>query len=154
MKNSFWFIAVVLLLFSCNSRDVYMQYVHVDKGNWHKDSVIKFDIAITDTVSHYNLYVNIRNRSEYPFQNMWLFVETFNPDSAVTRDTIEFYLADNKGKWLGTGVGAAYEMPVLYRQNLQFSQKGIYNFSVFHGMRDTVLKGINDVGMRLEKIIK
>ncbi len=152
MKHFFLLSVILLLLISCNKNDVYMQYSQVQNGEWHKDSLFSFDIDVAETSITYNLYVNIRNRSEYPYQNLWLFVKTIQPDSIVTRDTIEFYLADNNGKWLGTGVGAAYEMPVLYRQNLQFSQKGIYNFNVIHGMRDTVLKGINDVGMRLEKL--
>lgn len=152
MKHSFLFLTLIFLLFACNKRDVYMHYEHVDKGLWHKDSVMNFDIEIEDTITPYNLYINIRNRSEYPYQNMWLFVETLSHQKVLSRDTIEFYLADNKGKWLGTGVGAAFEMPVLYRQNLRFAKKGIYNFKVFHGMRDTVLKGVNDVGLHLEKV--
>ncbi len=152
MKHSFWFFSLIFLLFACNKRDVYMHYVHIDKGQWHKDSVMNFDIEIEDTITLYNLYINIRNRSEYPYQNMWLFVETLRHDKLISRDTIEFYLADNKGKWFGTGVGAAFEMPVLYRQNLKFTHKGVYNFKVFHGMRDTVLKGVNDVGLHLERV--
>ncbi len=152
MKHSFWFVTVMIFMLSCNSRDVYMQYVHIDKGNWHKDSVVNFNVDITDTATFYNLYVNLRNRSEYPYQNIWLFVETVISGSPVMRDTIEFYLADDMGKWLGTGIGAVYDMPVLYRQNYRFANSGNCKFSIQHGMRDTVLKGINDVGLHIERI--
>jgi gliding motility-associated lipoprotein GldH len=68
----------------------------------------------------------------------------------VLRDSIEFYLADQRGKWLGSGVGAIVEMPVLYKQNVRFEQKGTYRYEIGHGMREDVLIGINDIGIRIE----
>jgi gliding motility-associated lipoprotein GldH len=43
------------------------------------------------------------------------------------------------------------EMPVLYQQNVRFKTKGTYHFKIVHGMRDSILIGINDIGMRVEK---
>ena len=66
-------------------------------------------------------------------------------------DTIEFYLADHRGQWLGTGMGAWKEMPVLYRQALRFPRSGTYTYTIRHGMRTDPLRGIHDIGMRVEK---
>ena len=44
------------------------------------------------------------------------------------------------------------EMPVLYQQNVRFKTAGIYHYKIVHGMRDSVLAGINDVGIRVEKV--
>ena len=151
IKNYYLVFLIGLFLYSCNGNDVYMQYIHINDGKWDKDSICNFEFEITDTVSRYNLYVNVRNLSEYPYQNLWLFIQKTQSDSIVANDTIEFYLADKKGKWLGRGVGAAYEMPVLYQQNIKFNNSGKYHYSIVQGMRDTVLNGINDVGIRLEK---
>jgi len=43
-------------------------------------------------------------------------------------------------------------MPVLYQQNVKFKTSGIYRYKIVHGMRDTILHGINDIGMRVEKV--
>lgn len=80
-----------------------------------------------------------------------LFIKTTSPDSVVTNDTIEFYLADEFGKWLGNGVGSVFNMPVLYQQNFKFPKKGVYHFDIQHGMRDSLLSGINNVGIKVEK---
>ena len=61
-------------------------------------------------------------------------------------------MADKRGKWLGKGVGSIFEMPVLYQQNVKFKNVGNYQYKIVHGMRDTILLGINDVGMRVEKV--
>ncbi|HRR62823.1 MAG TPA: gliding motility lipoprotein GldH, partial [Paludibacteraceae bacterium] len=68
------------------------------------------------------------------------------------KDTIECYLADIHGKWLGSGVGNVFEMPVLYKQNECFKQSGTYTFQIIQGMRNEVLPGISNVGLKVEKI--
>jgi gliding motility-associated lipoprotein GldH len=154
MKLKFFLLPVILfLIVSCSHNDIYLQYFHVNEAGWNKDSICTFDIQVDDSTLIYNVYVNIRNRGEYPYQNMWLFLKKMSPDSVITKDTIEFYLANDHGKWLGSGVGSTYEMPVLYKQKIKFPRKGIYRYSIVHGMRDSVLSGINDVGMRVEKVI-
>ncbi len=140
-----------LLLASCTSNEVYFKYQTISESGWNKDSVCKFEFTIENAALPYNMYVNTRNRGEYPYQNLWLFIRQTSPDSVVTNDTIEFYLADEFGKWLGNGIGSAFNMPVLYRQNFKFPQKGIYRFEIQHGMRDSLLVGINDVGIKVEK---
>ena len=111
-----------------------------------------FDIPVTDTVALYNVYVNIRNRGEYPYQNLWLFLTKITPDSIESKDSIECYLADQRGKWLGKGLGSILEMPVLYQQKVRFKSSGIYHYKIVHGMRDSLLSGINDIGIRVEKV--
>lgn len=144
-------LILTFLILSCSQQDKYLQYFRVDNSGWGKESPVKFDFQIDDTLGLYNIYINVRNRGEYPYQNLWLFLEKITPDSIFTRDTVEFYLADNNGKWMGTGSGASYEMPVLYQQKIKFSKKGLYKYKISQGMRDSLLRGINDVGMRLEK---
>ena len=154
--KSKWFLPIFISLavVACNSNDVYFKYQGIDAKGWNKDSLFTFDIPITDTLATYNVYVNIRNVGEYPYQNLWLFLSKMNPDSVLVNDSIECYLADNRGKWLGSGVGSIFEMPVLYQQNVHFKNAGNYQYKIVHGMRDTVLIGINDIGMRVEKVLK
>jgi len=145
---------IVLLTFtfaSCTGDAVFFSYQSINGNGWNKDSICTFDIQINNPDLPYNMYVNTRNRSEYPYQNLWLFVKQITPDSVVTNDTIEFYLADDFGKWLGSGIGSVYNMPVLYRQKFKFPKKGVYRYEIQQGMRDSLLQGINDVGIKVEK---
>ncbi|NDP20211.1 MAG: gliding motility lipoprotein GldH [Paludibacter sp.] len=154
LKNKFknGVILSSLLLIACTSNDAFFQYNTIAPEGWNKDSLCVFDIPISDENSTYNVYVNVRNRGEYPYQNLWLFLQKMSPDSVILNDSIELYLADQRGKWLGSGIGSVLEMPVLYQQNVKFPTKGKYQYKIGHGMRDTVLMGINDIGMRVEKV--
>ena len=144
----------MLVIVSCNTNDVYFQYKAIDSKGWNKDSLYTFEVPISDTLATYNVYVNVRNIGDYPYQNLWLFLSKMSPDSVLINDSIECYLADNRGKWLGSGVGSIFEMPILYQQNVKFKSAGNYQYKIVHGMRDTVLVGINDIGIRVEKVAK
>ena len=152
LNSSVRAILISLVIVSCSGNDVYFQYDSVNPKGWSKDSLYGFDIPITDTVALYNVYVNIRNRGEYPYQNLWLFLTKITPDSIESKDSIECYLADQRGKWLGKGLGSILEMPVLYQQKVRFKSSGIYHYKIVHGMRDSLLSGINDIGIRVEKV--
>lgn len=148
------FLAILISLFltSCLNNDVFLKYKTITSLGWNKDSLYTFDVPIKDTTATYNLYVNVRNRGEYPYQNLWIFLSKMTPDSIESKDSVECYLADRRGKWLGSGVGSVLEMPVLYQQKVKFDKVGIYRYKIGHGMRDSVLIGINDIGMRVEKV--
>jgi len=152
LNSSVWAILISLVAVSCSGNDIYFQYDSVNPKGWSKDSLYGFDIPVTDTVALYNVYVNIRNRGEYPYQNLWLFLTKITPDSIESKDSIECYLADQRGKWLGKGLGSILEMPVLYQQKVRFKSSGIYHYKIVHGMRDSLLSGINDIGIRVEKV--
>jgi len=153
MKNRFLqAIFISMLLVGCSGNDIYFQYNPVAVKGWSKDTAYVFNVPVSDTTATYNVYVNIRNRSDYPYQNLWLFLKKISPDTIQTKDSIECYLADQRGKWLGTGMGSIMEMPVLYQQNVRFNKAGTYRYEIVQGMRDTMLIGINDIGMRVEKV--
>lgn len=145
-------LAVALLVVACTNNDVYFHYNPVALKGWSQDTMYVFHVPITDTAATYNVFVNVRNRGEYPYQNLWLFMKRISPDKVLTKDSIECYLADNRGKWLGTGIGSIMEMPVLYQQGVKFPKAGTYDYRIVQGMRDSLLVGINDIGMRVEKV--
>jgi len=152
LNRTFLAILISLLAVACTNTDVYFNYQAVNKKGWSKDSLYGFDIPINDTLATYNIYVNVRNRGEYPYQNLWIFLNKTTPDKIQSKDSIECYLADRRGKWLGSGLGSVLEMPVLYQQNVRFKKAGTYHYQIVHGMRDSILVGINDIGMRVEKV--
>lgn len=131
-----------LLLISCDSRTAYMQYHAVPVTGWHQDSVLCYDVTITDTLATYSAIINVRHTEIYPYQNMWLF---------VGNDTIEFYLADDRGQWLGNSRSTTFDMPVLYEEQLTFTHPGTYHYEIRHAMRDSLLRGVSDVGLTIRK---
>ena len=141
-------MAVSVLVAACSSRTAYCEYRDIPLSGWDKDSVLVYEVAITDTLAKYNVVLNVRHGQDYPFQNIWFFVD--NGLSGET-DTLEYYLADQRGRWLGNGFGDKHDMPCLLAQNVRFPHARTYEFRVRQGMRDDVLRGVTHVGLTVEK---
>lgn len=151
----FQFLCVGLLFAAftaCDTNRVFEEYQPIYEGNWHKDSLVVFDIPISDTLQNNNLYINIRNDISYGYSNLWLFVRIEQPGGMAVKDTFEMVLAEPSGKWLGEGFGGLKTRQAMYRSNVFFPDSGDYKISIEQGMRETILEGISDVGFRVEKM--
>jgi len=149
----FFFLSLFLLagIVSCDRKRVFESYIKLDEKGWNKDSVVVFHVQLKDTTRNHNLYVNIRNKGTYPYSNLWLFLTIGSPDGTMRTDTVEFSLAEPSGRWKGSGIGGLHDNQILYKSSVYFPRKGQYIFKIKQGMRDNVLKGIRDIGIRIEK---
>ena len=151
INNIFCAICLTALFSACNSNVVYYQYVPINNSAWHKDSTAVFAVPITDTTGLCDVIIDIRNRNEYPYQNLYLFVYSAAPDGKTDGDTLNCTLADNQGRWYGKGIGSTSTLSVMYMPAVKFSKQGIYTFKIIQGMREDILEGISDIGLRVEK---
>lgn len=140
------------ILGACDRNRFYDRTLALPEEGWHKDSVAVFSISVEDTNRLYDFYITLRNTDDYEFRNFYLFLITKLPNSHVTRDTLELILADKKGKWMGKGFGAVKDNQILIRENLKFPISGDYRFGIEQAMRKEKLKGITDIGIRIETI--
>lgn len=143
----YWIMVIGCLAFtSCQKDIVFSQFVSIPSGEWGNEELANFDYTISDKDADYRMLIYVRHTERYPYQNMWLFV-----DNGARRDTIEFYLADDRGQWLGDRHHGFIEMPVLIEQNYHFPDTGMYHMAIQHGMRDSVLRGVMDIGVEIVK---
>jgi gliding motility-associated lipoprotein GldH len=150
----FSFILSILLFSACNSNMVFTDSKAMDEKVWNLDDVAKFEVPVSDTINSNNVSFTIRTGSSYPFRNIYLFVSTTSPEGRIITDTLQYNLADEKGKWYGKGFGDIHELILPYKSNVFFPKKGNYQFTVRHGMRAEALAGVYDFGLRIEKISK
>ncbi len=140
-----------LLFSSCDSARIFEKNQDLPEEGWTKDDIIKFDVDIKDPSTPANFYANVRNADGYPFNNLYLFIKTTFPNGKMSNDTLECVLADEKGKWLGNGLGDIYDNQILFKRNVRFPIAGVYKFEIQHGMRVEPVLLIMDVGLRIEK---
>jgi len=155
MKHFLIFLIVPLALLSltsCDENRVFEKNLALEDANWDRTQMARFEVEITDTLSYYNLYVNVRNSGQYPYRNLYLFTQIKNPFGQFARDTAEFILADPKGNWFGKGIGDLWEHQFPYKQSVMFPRKGTYILELEQAMRDKELKYITDIGIRVEKV--
>lgn len=148
-----WFISllIILAMTACDPGRIYDQSLAINDASWDRDSVLHYEVAIDDSLQLSNFFISIRNNTDYPYSNIYLFLTTEFPNGHATTDTIECILADKKGQWLGTGSGRLKDNLIMLQQSLRFPLSGTYNFYIEQGMREENLPGIEDVGLRVEK---
>ncbi len=151
------FVIFCTILASCDSKRIFDEYQSVP-DQWHKDSIISFNISPPDATSKHNLFVNLRNNNDYKFSNLFLIVEMNFPNGRVLKDTLEYQMAKLTGEFLGEGFSSIKENKLWYKEGVVFSESGDYIVNLQHAMRVNgevkgveTLEGITDIGFRIEK---
>lgn len=155
LKTKYFLLPLVgLMLFfaSCNKGVIFDESINVDEQGWYKNDIARFDVVIEDSISVFNYYLNLRHTTEYRYSNLFVFMQTTYPNGNISRDTIEFVLADKSGKWFGKGWGEIKDNSVLLVEGIKFPLKGPYTFQIQQAMRVDTLKGISNVGIRIENL--
>ena len=147
----FFLFLISTFLVSCDRNQVYEQNSQIGQGIWNVRKPVVFDFEISRLNQRYNVYLNVRNSPEYPYSNLFLFLTTTYPDEKKSKDTLELTLADYDGRWLGSGMGSVKFSRFQLKKGLQFMKTGRYRFEMEQAMRVNDLKGIRDIGLRIEK---
>lgn len=148
----------LLLLASCNS-DIVVSESRSLPGYWDKDEVIEFSVPQLDSLKKYNVFVNVRNTNDYPFNNLFLIISMEFPYGKTIVDTLEYKMAYPNGEWMGEGIGDVKDNKLWYKENVSFFEDGDYNITITHAVRNNGevegvrrLEGITDVGYSIEEI--
>jgi gliding motility-associated lipoprotein GldH len=159
-KTNFIGLLLLFLFFtSCDKKQFYSEYKELD-GSWKKSDTLRFTFEQKDTINPYNLFLNVRNNNDYPFNNMYLIVSLKEPGKKPTIkiDTLEYQMADLDGTLLGEGFTDVKESKLWYLENYVFNRIGNYKVEVVQAVRATgevngvaELKGITELGLQIEK---
>lgn len=152
LRVSILCIVAAVLGMSCQTDTVYHSYRSIPLEGWKKSDTLYFAFTVTDSLKPYRVTVEIRNEEAYPYRELYLFLHRFNTkDSTLfVTDTLRCVLADQAGKWKGTGLGAVYQSVHAYA-DLPILYTGDYKIGITQGMKDEILPGINDIGINVEK---
>ena len=145
-------VTAFFLLLSCNQRQVYEKYKKIPDYIWNLNYKVPFEFDIKDTSALYNVYLNIRNASIYPYSNIWIFVDKLDPKGVQTRSRYEFVLANPDGSWRGDELGDIFDNHMLLETRIRFLMAGTYTYTFQHSMRMDNLPAIMDIGLEIEQV--
>lgn len=151
IKNSIVVLLLLAAFTSCSDNAIFDQYVTIPDKGWHQDSMAVFKVDIENAQNTYNVIINIRNRSHYPNSNLWLFVDVISPNGKLMNQKLDCILADDTGRWLGSGWGDLFHVEVPFQTGVRFAETGVYTFRIVQGMRAEDISGIYNIGLRIEE---
>jgi len=158
IKNSILYFLIALSVISCDKNRVFDEYKSVG-NSWHQDSIVTFKLPKFDVAKKYNLFVNLRDNNDYPFNNLFLIVSLEQPNKKIIVDTLEYQMTNPDGSLLGDGFSDIKESKLFYKEKVGFTQKGDYKVHIQQAVRQTGkvagvanLKGITEIGFRVESL--
>lgn len=135
-----------------NSTIMLHSYHSFSHEEWKMQDTIDFNIVTTDSLIDYTLTIEIRNNNYYPYQNLPVsIICTGGGGLLLHADTISLNLADEHGSWKGKGTGGLYQTGH-YAGMLRIGHTdSLHHIRIAHLLPDSILKGISDIGIRLEQ---
>ncbi len=159
-KSIFLILSIVMILLdSCGlpENTITEEFQTIDKGIWGWNESKSYTFTVDDSTHYYNIYCGLRITGKYNYSNIWLIYELAESRNAnnsslnsLLKKQFQIELADQTGRWLGKGMSnlISYEQPLLIKTKLK---KGNYTFKLSQNMREDLLSGVNDVGIKVEK---
>lgn len=147
----FMAIMGLFLFYSCGENYFFNEDKAIEGRNWDYRNKMEYEVNFEDIASSYDFFVDFRHNDSYPYSEIYLFMDIVMPDGKTVNDTIKYVMQSPEGRWLGSNSGSIIENHVLVKPNVKMPAKGKYKFRLTHGMRDTVLTGMEDIGLVIAK---
>ena len=153
-QNAILFILTAIttmVLTSCDPNRLYETNTTIIDQKWSYADIKSYTVDVKDTVTRYNIYINIRHSFQFDWRNLYLQVGTQLPDGKKLEKRVNVPLCEPDGKWYGSCVGDNCDIPVMIQHDAKFPMPGRYTFTLRQDMRTDPLVNIKSVGLRIEK---
>ncbi len=127
----------------------YYEFKPVDPHAWRLTDTLRFRPDTATLAPAAELSMSLRLGQQFAYRDLWLVCEQ-RSDSLQRphRDTVHFIVANARGRWHTTGVVLhEAEKPV---RTVNIQEQESPEFLVYHIMNEQEIKGVYDVGLRLE----
>ena len=143
-----------IVLASCSEKEGYSCFHHIENGKWYRNSPLVFTIdSLTPSQgTGYEVTVELTTNRSYPYRDLWLQIEQDLTDSLIRTDTLRCLLADEYGRWLGSGIGGLNQLSLPYRSFIPRDSMYHYRLTIRQAMGDELLRGVEKVGIKLVEV--
>lgn len=154
-KGGRWKTWATLSLFvfttACLQPSFYDQNQEITGQEWSNKEVKSFSVPVKDSTSRYAFFLKARHAYTYPFSNLAIRLTIKDQNFSEKEYLVKLKLAENDGKWKGTGTGNLFSMEFPILEGFHFRDTGTYTIQVSHAMETNPLPGIKDIGLRIQK---
>lgn len=123
---------------------MYSKSYSFKNSEWQQDVKPIFKVKIPDTTKFYSVDLTVRTTTDYPNNNLWMFISSRTPKGQKGREPLEIKIANPDGSWIGENSGTIVETTVSYKHR-KFPQKGWYTFTLEQGITEETVREISDV---------
>jgi len=154
LKKIYWGVFLFsFFIISCGEQDlVYEGNQELKNAKWFWQDTLTYSFEIQDTTKSYDIYYQIENGIDYPFQNLYITYYLENEKGEVVNKLLQnITLMDTKtgepfgeSNWEGN-----FENQPLALEKIKFAKAGKYTFKVQQYMRVDSLPEIQKFGIKI-----
>ncbi|MBU6341103.1 MAG: gliding motility lipoprotein GldH [Bacteroidetes bacterium] len=152
-RFSIGFLAgLCLIVNACGPSDYFLAAHELPPSGWTYQDTVSFKFNIEDTLSTYRLWVDLKYRDTFPYQNLYLRISTRFPDGRRISKPYSFDLFDLKGASNGNCSGHTCLLESTLQEKALFKKPGQYELCFEQYMRKDSIPAIHSIGLRIQKI--
>ncbi len=133
----------ILATIGCQPAPYYSTDLIIENGNWSQAEELVGTFEIVDTISRYDLYLDLDHSTDYRYENIYLQIETQFPHKAAVTQVLPIDIANKKGQWYGKCGSKSCKLRVVLRDKTKFDALGSYQIKISQHSREGQLAGIN-----------
>ncbi|MEQ8239361.1 MAG: gliding motility lipoprotein GldH [Cyclobacteriaceae bacterium] len=153
--NKFFYFLLILGLFACDENRLFEDNYALTENYWHVDSAARFSFEVNDPQQPYDIFINIRNSSAYPYYNLYVkytLEDSLGKEKFSSLENLILFDAKT-GEPKGSGLGDLFDHQFKLMEKYQFPQAGTYSLKYQQFMRIDSLPMVYFVGARVAKSI-
>jgi gliding motility-associated lipoprotein GldH len=137
-----------LVLASCTNEAIYTKAYRFQDKHWAQNVKPQFEVAVQDTTVLYDFIFTLRSTTDYPYNNLWIFLRTTPPFGKSVREPYEIKMAEPNGNWIGNKSGTVVEHQLVFkRRKVPF--KGKYKFELEQAITEKRVAELLDISLEV-----
>ncbi|TAF35459.1 MAG: hypothetical protein EAZ57_04635 [Cytophagales bacterium] len=115
---------------------------------WGADDVKIFEMEVEDTLTKYNIGVNLHHNNKHQTFAVSMKLMVVSPNRVIQELPLNLSLLDSAGKYQGESGTDFYELSYLVAERLRLTEMGIYTLEL---VANTNHEGVQKIGVWVEK---
>ena len=120
MTNYYKYLLIIFIIFfvvSCQNKKTFIYKFNNEQWDIQQDTIM-FIYNANKVESSYNVSLFFRNNINYPYRNIYMFVDILHNHDIIQTDTLQYAVTDKYGRWYGKGIGDTKDNYFLFEQLL------------------------------------
>jgi gliding motility-associated lipoprotein GldH len=144
---------LTIFIFSCTEKGkIADEMKDIPNNYWTYENRPDFSFNVSNPNLYHDFYLKLRVEKSYPFENLYILAHMKDPMGKESVQRVNFTLTNDEGKPLGdiSGNYVNYELPI-FKNKKMLGGPGLYFFAIEQNMRDSVIKGIESIGIKVKE---
>lgn len=133
------------MFYSCTENYFFKDQTIFENQVWTYQDLKVFTVPIEDTLTLYNLYLEVEHATDYSFQNLYTKIITQFPAGEKLEKIVSLEFSNKSGIWLGECNSSTCILRIPIQEDAFFNQTGNYIFSIEQFMREDAIEGLKSL---------